>query len=76
MLDGMGLTGSNIEVGIKVAPPATIKTTIVSPIALDIPRITAVLIPDREAGRITRKTVSQCVAPKAKDASFSSLGTA
>ena len=74
-LAGMGLTGSNREPGIMAAPPATIKTTMVSPMALDIPRITAVEIPEMDAGTVTRQIVSQWVAPKAKEASLSSFGT-
>jgi hypothetical protein len=56
-------------VGIRVAPPATISTTIVSPMALDIPRMIAVLIPEREEGRRTRQIVCQGVAPSAREAS-------
>jgi hypothetical protein len=47
----------------------------VSPIALDMPRITAVEIPEMDAGRITLAMVSQRVAPKAREASFNSEGT-
>ena len=39
------LTGSNIEFGICATFPATIITAKVSPIALPIPNITAVIIP-------------------------------
>jgi len=35
----------------------------------------AVLMPDSDAGRMTLRIVSQCVAPKAKEASLSSRGT-
>ena len=39
MLEGMGRTGSKMEVGIMAAPPATIRTTMVSPMARDMPRM-------------------------------------
>jgi hypothetical protein len=47
----------------------------VSPIALDIPKIIAVDTPEIDAGIMTRHIVSQWVAPRAKDASFNSFGT-
>ena len=75
ILAGIGRTGSKIDPGIMAAPPATISTTMVSPIALDIPRITAVDIPEIAAGVMTLQMVSQWVAPRAREASFSSLGT-
>jgi hypothetical protein len=75
MLAGMGLTGSNRDMGTMAAPPATMSTTMVSPIALDMPRIIAVVMPERDAGRITRDMVSHLVAPSAREASLSSVGT-
>jgi len=75
MLAGMGLTESKMLSGSAAAPPATMSTTIVSPMALAIPRITAVDIPDRAAGTITRAIVSNLVAPSAYDASLNSCGT-
>ena len=75
MLAGSGRTGSKIDVGNMAAPPATISTTMVSPMALDIPRMTAVDMPEIEAGMTTLQIVSQWVAPSAREASLSSLGT-
>jgi hypothetical protein len=40
-----------------------------------MPKITAVETPEIDAGMITRQIVSHCVAPRARDASFSSFGT-
>ncbi len=57
------------------APPVTISTTMVSPMALDIPKMTAVHIPEIAAGVMTLQMVSQRVAPRAREASFSSCGT-
>jgi hypothetical protein len=76
MAAGMGRTGSNNDKGIIAAPPASIRVTIVSPMALDIPKITAVQIPDKAPGIDTYIMVSQEVAPKAREASFKSRGTA
>src|SRR6056297_777696 len=75
MLAGIGRHGSNTEPGIIAAPPATINTTMVSPMARDMPRIIPVLTPDREAGMITRIMLSQWVAPNASEASLSSGAT-
>ncbi len=75
MLAGMGRTGSKMDSGSMAAPPATISTTMVSPTARERPRITAVLIPDREAGTTTRAMVWSWVAPKATDASRRATGT-
>ena len=52
------------------APPATMRTTMVLPMALDMPRMTAVEMPDNAAGIITFTMVSNFVA------SLNSLGTA
>jgi hypothetical protein len=56
------------------APPATMSTTMVSPTALDRPRITAVLMPEMEAGTTTRNGL-QWVAPRATEASAGPPGT-
>src|SRR5664280_3493432 len=76
MLAGIGRTESKILPGIAAAPPATIKTTIVSPTTLAMPSITAVEIPDRADGMITCVMVSNLMAPRAYDASLNSRGTA
>ena len=72
----MGRTGSKIESGMMAAPPATISTTMVSPMARDMPSMTAVPMPDSAEGMTTRISVSQRVAPRASDASRSVRGTA
>ena len=72
---GIGLTGSNKLSGMSAAPPATIKTTMVSPITRLNPSITPVAIPEKAAGTVTVVSVSQCVAPSARDDSFRLLGT-
>ena len=50
--------------------PAAIVTIIVSPIALDKPKIIEAVIPDRAAGNTTLKETSYFLAPKAYAASF------
>ena len=55
--------------GITGAFPATIMTVIVSPIARPTPSITAVKIPERAAGTVTRQIVCHSVAPSASAAS-------
>ncbi len=57
------------------APPATMRTTMVSPMDRDMPRMVAVEMPDSEAGSTTRRMVCQWVAPRARDASRSSSDT-
>ena len=51
-------------------------TTMVSPMARDMPSMTAVPMPDNEAGATTLTRVSQRVAPRASDASRNESGTA
>ena len=75
MLAGMGRTGESSDVGMMPAPPATMSTTIVSPMARDMPSITAVPMPESAAGMTTRTVVCQRVAPKASEASRRSRGT-
>ena len=70
----MGLTGSKRLSGMSAAPPATISTTMVSPMTRLKPSITPVAIPEKAAGIVTVVSVSQCVAPSAKD-SLRLLGT-
>ena len=65
MLAGMGLTESNMLSGTTAAPPATMSTTIVSPMARAMPRMTAVDMPERAAGMTIRTMVSYFVAPRA-----------
>ncbi len=57
------------------ALPATIRTAMVSPIALPIPRMIAAAIPDSAAGTITRLIVCHRVAPMAREPSRNSHGT-
>ena len=75
MLDVNGLMGEKIDFGKVVAPPATIRTTIVSPRTLASPRIMEVQIPEIAAGRVIFVIVSHLVAPRAYDASFKDDGT-
>ena len=49
----------------SAAPPATISTTMVSPMTRLKPSITPVAIPEKAAGIVTVVSVSQCVAPSA-----------
>ena len=51
------------------ALPVTIITAIVSPMALPIPSMTAVRMPDLPAGTTTRQMVCHRVAPMARPAS-------
>ena len=60
--------------GMTAAFPVTIRTAMVSPTALPIPRMMAAVIPDRAAGVTTLLMVCQCVAPRANDASRYSRG--
>lgn len=64
------------RLGIFATLPATIITAIASPIALSIPRTTAVTIQLFAAGRVTLKIDYVFVAPSANDASSYSFGTA
>ena len=57
-------------------PPAAIATTIVSPIAREIPRITAAAIPDAAAGNTTLVVTLRRRAPIPYAASRSAPGTA
>ena len=70
------LTGANIDPGIWATLPATIITAKVSPIALPIPRITAVIIPGSADGKIIWRIVCQWVDPRPNAASLYSPGTA
>ena len=69
---GMGLTGANRESGMMPAPPATIKTTMVSPMLRDMPSMQAVPMPEKAAElrkclHDWRKSVdAQMPTPKAK----------
>src|SRR6056297_1965117 len=74
MVAVIGLTGFKKLEGIAAAPPATIKTVIVSPIARPIPKITAVTIPELAVGNITLLIVSHLVPPNANEASLYLLG--
>ena len=56
------------------ALPVTIKTAMVSPMALPMPNIAAAVIPDDAYGKITFQIVCQCDAPNAKLASFIACG--
>ena len=56
--------------------PDTSVMAIASPMALPVPRTTAVMIPDFAAGRITWKMVWIFVAPNAREALFKCDGTA
>ena len=58
------------------AKPAAITTIIVSPIALDTAKRSALTIPGKAAGNITFFTVSDFVAPRANDPSLRETGTA
>ena len=68
--------GEKIVDGVRVIPPTTILTAMVSPNALPNPRKTAEMILGAEARKITFFTVSHFVAPTDKDASFNAMGTA
>ena len=50
MLAGRGRTESTNAPGIAAEPPATMRTTMVSPITRAMPRMTAVVIPRRRRG--------------------------
>ena len=72
------LTGSRNppgKEGIIAAFPVTIRTTIVSPIALPTPSITAAEIPEIAAGIMTLYMVCHLVAPSASEPCFRVLGT-
>ncbi len=56
--------------------PAAMATIIVSPMAREIPTITAAAKPDVAAGTTMRREVSSLVAPKPKEASRKERGTA
>ncbi len=56
--------------------PAAIATTIVSPMARDIPRIRAATMPETPAGNTTRNVVWVRWAPSPNDASRNDSGTA
>lgn len=72
----MGRTGSKIESGMMAAPPATISTTMVSPMARDMPEHDGCT----DAGQRGRDDHADqrfpAVAPRASDASRSVRGTA
>ena len=71
MVAVMVLTGEKIDwipFGITGAFPVTIITVMVSPITLPIPSMTAVMTPERAAGRVDFQMVCQGVAPKASEA--------
>ena len=57
-------------------PPAATATTIVSPIAREMPRMTAATMPDRAAGKTTRTDVVMRRAPSPNEASRGASGTA
>ena len=71
----MGRTGSKNVFGITAAPPATMSTVIVSPIARLIPKMIAVDIPEPAAGITTLTSVCHLFAPTANDASLNERGT-
>ena len=54
-----------MDLGIWAAPPATISTVIVSPIALPNPKIILAIIPEDAAGTSILVIVSHFVAPRA-----------
>ena len=64
-----------MEFGIWDTLPATMITAKVSPTALPIPKITAVMIPGNAAGNMIFLIVCQFVAPKPRDASLYTCGT-
>src|SRR5690554_3505273 len=68
-------TGSKRLSGIAVAFPVTIKTVIVSPIALPNPKIQAAIIPEPAAGNTTFNMLTHLFPPKAYDASLNDWGT-
>ncbi|BDU63106.1 hypothetical protein BOFE_06460 [Candidatus Borrelia fainii] len=70
------LIGENIFCINRGEPPPTIKTAIVSPIALPIASITPAKIPFPAEGIITLYIVCQSVAASARDASLYDFGTA
>ena len=59
----------------NVVAPAVRSTGDVSPIPRAVPRITAVVSPDRAVGSVTCQTVRQVEAPSAREASFRFPGT-
>jgi hypothetical protein len=61
--------------GICALPPATINTTMVSPTALPKPNSTLPIIPLFAAGITALKMLSILVAPNAREASLTLLGT-
>ena len=64
------------RLGILATLPATIITAIASPMARPTPSTTAAAMPLRAAGTDTLKKVSTGDAPRARDASSYSFGTA
>ena len=64
-----------IGFGMIAVLPATIRTAMVSPTALPIPRMMAAAMPERAAGTITRLIVCHRVAPMASEPSRNSCGT-
>ena len=62
--------------GILATLPATMMMAMASPMARPMPSTMAVAMPLRAAGTLTRNTVSIWVAPRARDASSYSRGTA
>ena len=73
---GNSRTGEKREAGTMPAPPATNRTTMGSPILLDMPSMQAVPMPEKAAGTTTLAVVSQRVAPSASEASRRETGTA
>src|SRR5690606_3049106 len=72
----MGLTVSRRERGMREILPHTMITAMVSPTARPIPSTTEAMIPDFAAGMVTLKMVSTLEAPRARDPSLYSFGTA
>src|SRR6266540_5757984 len=65
--------GLNVRFGVL---PTAIRTTIVSPIARETPRMIDATIPESAAGKTTRVATLALVAPSAYAPSRSPLGTA
>ena len=68
--------GSKIQWGITAAPPATIRTIIVSPMIVPMPRMMATLNPDTDDGMTTLQIVSHFPAPREYEACLYVRGTA
>jgi hypothetical protein len=68
--------GSKSDEGVRVIPPTTMLTAIVSPNALPNPKNTAEIILGAEARKTTFFTVSHFVAPTERDASLRESGIA